>query len=119
MSCPVLQRSKARARPPACCGWPSCRQTHAALPDTSCHMQAGTVAQHRLLDRAGEFPSVAPAVVGRPHTHAYMVASRFPGADAWGAPQVRWLAERLGLRTGAGVPMAACSGCGGEARSMC
>lgn len=54
--------------------------------------RAGTVAQHRLLDRACEFPSVAPAVVGRPHTHAYMVASRFPGADAWGAPQVRRLA---------------------------
>lgn len=51
--------------------------------------QTGAVSQHRLMDRACEFPCVAPSVVGRPHTHMYMVGSRFPGADAWGAPQVR------------------------------
>lgn len=48
---------------------------------------AGTVATHRLLHRAVEFPSVAPSVVGRPHAHTYTVCSRFPGADAWGPPQ--------------------------------
>lgn len=51
-------------------------------------MQTGGVSQHRLMDRACEFPCVAPSVVGRPHSHMYMVGSRFPGADAWGAPQV-------------------------------
>lgn len=40
------------------------------------------------MHRACEFPCVAPSVAGRPHTHMYMVGSRFPGADAWGAPQV-------------------------------
>ena len=60
-------------------------------------LQTGTVAQHRLMERACEFPSVAPGVVGRPHTHQYLVGARFPGAEAWGAPQVR----RGGLRQGA------------------
>lgn len=45
--------------------------------------------QHRLMDRSCEFPSVAPSVVGQPHRHVYLVGSRFPGAEAWGAPQVR------------------------------
>lgn len=65
--------------------------------------QTGGVSQHRLMDRACEFPCVAPSVVGRPHSHMYMVGSRFPGADAWGAPQVRagldgglgWACRRL------------------------
>lgn len=48
----------------------------------------GAVEQHRLMARACEFPSVAPAVVGRPHAHQYLVAARCSRADRWGAPQV-------------------------------
>lgn len=51
-------------------------------------LQSGTVAQHRLMDRSCEFPSVAPAATGQPHRHTYMAGSRFPGPDTWGAPQV-------------------------------
>lgn len=51
-------------------------------------LQAGTAVQHRLADRAVEFPSVAPSVTGKPHRHVYTVGSRFPSADVWGAPQV-------------------------------
>ncbi|PSC73715.1 carotenoid oxygenase [Micractinium conductrix] len=50
-------------------------------------LQAGTASQHRLMDRACEFPCVAPAVTGRPHRHTYLVGSRFAGAETWGAPQ--------------------------------
>ncbi|KAL4438663.1 hypothetical protein ABPG77_006267 [Micractinium sp. CCAP 211/92] len=51
-------------------------------------LRAGTAAQHRLMDRACEFPSVAPSVTGKPHRHVYLAGSRFPSADAWGPPQV-------------------------------
>jgi all-trans-8'-apo-beta-carotenal 15,15'-oxygenase len=63
----------------------------------------GGVAAHRLMDRACEFPSVAPAAVGRPHTHAYMVGSRMDAGDAWGAPQVivkTTLSPQAGLEGG-------------------
>ena len=40
--------------------------------------------------QAVEMPSVAASVVGRPHSHAYMLAARASGAHRfWGAPQVR------------------------------
>jgi len=69
--------------------------------------QTGAVSQQRLMERACEFPCVAPAVVGRPHTHMYMVGSRFPGADAWGAPQVRAGAGEHGCKSvsRAAIPM--------------
>lgn len=65
--------------------------------------KTGAVSQHRLMDRACEFPCVAPSVVGRPHTHMYMVGSRFPGADAWGAPQTV-VKVSLAPETGASQP---------------
>jgi all-trans-8'-apo-beta-carotenal 15,15'-oxygenase len=48
----------------------------------------GKVEQHTLMDRACEFPCVAPTVVGKPHTHAYLVGARMDGKHHWGAPQV-------------------------------
>jgi len=41
-----------------------------------------------LMDRACEFPCVAPAVVGRPNTHSYLVGARFRDAWRWGPPEV-------------------------------
>ena len=53
-----------------------------------------------LPNQAVEMPSVAQCVVGRPHTHAYMLASRVTGAHRfWGAPQVRCGFLCLCLRT--------------------
>jgi len=48
----------------------------------------GKVEQHALMDRACEFPCVAPAVAGKAHTHAYLVGARMDDKDQWGAPQV-------------------------------
>ena len=39
-------------------------------------------------NRACEFPSVAPLVVGKPHKHAYMSGSRVTGETNWGPAQV-------------------------------
>ena len=41
----------------------------------------------KLLSRAVEFPCVHPRVVGRPHSHVYMVGSRINSYSAWGPPQ--------------------------------
>lgn len=46
------------------------------------------VEQINLMHRACEFPSIAPAVAARPHTHAYLVAARMDSPSQWGAPQV-------------------------------
>ena len=46
------------------------------------------VDQFNLMHRACEFPSVAPAVAAKPHTHSYLVAARMDDANQWGAPQV-------------------------------
>jgi all-trans-8'-apo-beta-carotenal 15,15'-oxygenase len=48
----------------------------------------GKVEQHQLMDRACEFPCVAPAVAGKAHTHAYLVGARMDDKNQWGAPQV-------------------------------
>lgn len=48
----------------------------------------GKVEQHTLMDRACEFPCVAPAVAGKAHTHAYLVGARMDDKNKWGAPQV-------------------------------
>ena len=39
-------------------------------------------------DRACEFPSVAPSVVGKAHKHAYFSGSRVTGDTKWGPAQV-------------------------------
>ena len=48
----------------------------------------GEVAEYKLMDRACEFPSVAPSVVGKPSAHAYMWGARADSKEVWGAPQV-------------------------------
>jgi all-trans-8'-apo-beta-carotenal 15,15'-oxygenase len=50
-------------------------------------MSTSKIMQHKLLERACEFPSVAPAVQGSAHSHMYMVGSRV-GPVKWGPPQV-------------------------------
>ncbi len=65
-------------------------------------------------DQAVEMPSVAPAVVGRPYTHAYMLASRVAGPHrCWGAPQVcaLWGLVCLTLRMPARGTGRACCEC--------
>lgn len=61
---------------------------------------SGGVAQHRMLARACEFPSVAPCQVGRPATHTYMVGARFDSERAWGPPEV---VVKTSIDPGAGV----------------
>ena len=39
-------------------------------------------------ERAGELPTISPAVAGKPSQHAYLSASRVVGPPAWGASQV-------------------------------
>ncbi len=46
------------------------------------------VQRHPVLpQRAAEFPSVAPAVTGKPHRHAYTACSRVVGENKWGPQQ--------------------------------
>ena len=46
-----------------------------------------------LIDRASELPSVAPAVTGKPHKHAYVGSSRITGKSNWGPQQVALLGQ--------------------------
>lgn len=46
-------------------------------------------------NRACEFPSVAPSVVGKPHKHAYMTGSRVTGETSWGPAQVTHACQML------------------------
>ena len=57
------------------------------IVDTPCGgMQ---VQRHPLVtNRACEFPSVAPAVSGKAHRHAYLAGSRVTDHTNWGPPQV-------------------------------
>jgi all-trans-8'-apo-beta-carotenal 15,15'-oxygenase len=48
----------------------------------------GSVTQKKLMDRACDFPCVAPSTVGIPHKHAYVYGSAADQPDLWGPPQV-------------------------------
>lgn len=63
--------------------------------------KTGQVDRHPILnDRASELPSVAPAVVGKPHKYAYVGSSRVNDKSNWGPLQV---VMKLNLPTDLGL----------------